>query len=109
MTTKTKPDIKWTGKSGTKYGYWIYKLPPNFVRKPGNYIFAKQNAAGNWIAIYIGETKELDERFDNHHKMLCIKKHGATHILAHVNTSGKDARLAEEADLVSQYNPPCNG
>lgn len=103
------PTQSWYGKSGTKYGYHVYKLPPDFAHKPGNYIFAKKNAAGNWVAVYIGQTKELDERFDNHHKMPCIKKSGATHIHAHLNSNGEKARLAEEADLVAKYSPPCNG
>jgi hypothetical protein len=103
------PTIKWPGKSGKTYQYWIYPLPPNFSSEPGNYIFAKQTSPGKWTPVYIGQTDDLSERFDDHHKMPCIKSHGATHIHAHKNTNGETTRKAEEADLIARWNPPCNG
>lgn len=102
------PTVIWTGASGKKYTYYVYKLPPNFVAKPGNYIFAKTNSQNQWEAAYIGETENLSERFDNHHAMPCINRNGATHIQAHVTNGGKQARLNEETDLVRNYNPTCN-
>jgi len=96
-----EPSVYWSGTSGKKYGYWVYKLPPNFAHKPGNYIFAKVNSAGKWEPLYIGQTKELDERFDNHHKMQKIKLHGATHIHAHTNSAGEQERLNEESSVVA--------
>lgn len=100
--------INWAGKSGSKYKYWIYKLPPDFSAKPGNYIFAKETKPGSWTPVYIGQTEDLSERFDNHHKANCISRNGATHIHAHINNP-KQARLAEESDLVARWNTPCNG
>jgi len=76
--------------------------------KGGNYCFAKETSRGRWKPIYFGETRDLSERFDNHHKMDCIKKEGATGLHAHINED-EDDRLAEEADLVDKWNPPCNG
>ena len=110
MTTITETKtIDWPGKSGKTYRYWIHPLPPNFKAAAGNYIFAKETSPGNgkWLPIYIGETKDLSERFDDHHKMGCIKRNGAMHIHAHTNDN-EQARLDEEADLIANWNPPCN-
>lgn len=42
-----------------------------------------------------------------HEKRPGAVRHGATHIHAHGNKDER-ARLAEEADLIASYNPPCN-
>lgn len=107
MTTATQT-VDWPGLSGKQYTYYVYKIGTPLKEAPGNYIFAKV-VNGRWSSIYIGETSDLSERFDNHHKMPCIKRNGATHIHAHVNNSGVSARRAEESDLIKQHNPPCNG
>ncbi len=101
------PTIQWPDRSGKKYTYWIYKFSAKLKAEAGNYIFAKETKSGSWSPVYIGQTKDLSERFDNHHKMPCIKRHGATHIHAHLN-SGHQARLAEESDLIEKWNTPCN-
>lgn len=106
--TKTKT-IEWRGASGKSYKYWIHRLPPNFSPVPGNYIFAKEVSPGKWKPIYIGQSDDLSERFDNHHKADCIARNGATHIHAHKNAAGETSRLAEEADLVKRWSPICNG
>ena len=107
MTTATQT-VTWPGHSEKKYTYYVYKIGTPLKAAPGNYIFAKRTATG-WIPIYIGETSDLSERFDNHHKMPCIKRNGATHIHAHVNNSGVTARRAEESDLIKRWKPSCNG
>jgi hypothetical protein len=102
------PTINWPGKSGTNYKYWIYPLGASLKAEGGNYIFAKEVRPGEWSPLYIGQTGDLNERFDNHHKADCIKKNGATHIHAHLN-GNDDTRLAEEADLIARWDPSCNG
>ena len=98
----------WTGQSGTRYEYKIYRVGTKFKALPGNYIFAKINARGYWEAIYAGETENLSTRFDNHHRQHCINLQGATHIHVHVNYGGSDARRAEERDIRLANDPPCN-
>ena len=74
------------------------------------YIFTKENAQNGLYAIYIGETHDLSERFDNHHKKSCIRAHLATHICVH--REGMDnhiPRLVVQNDLLAKENPPCNG
>ena len=98
----------WTGQSGTRYEYKIYRVGTKFKALPGNYIFAKKNASGRWVAIYAGETEDLSTRFENHHQQPCINLQGATHIHVHVNNGGAVARRAEERDIRLAYDPPCN-
>ena len=102
------PTINWEGKSGTKYNYWIYPFETTFNDKKGaNYVFAQETTTGSYKPIYIGQTGDLSERFDNHHKMPCIKRNNATHIHVHL-TSSEQNRFAEETDLLQRWNTPCN-
>jgi hypothetical protein len=100
--------VIWKGISGRQYRYYAYPIGTSFKSQPGNYIFAQENANGIF-AVYVGETSDLSERFENHHKSWCIARNGATHIHAHLNHEGPDARRAEELDIKNNYDPPCNG
>jgi len=102
------PTINWFGLSGREYKYWIYKIGKTFKEDPGNYIFAKETQTGYWSPSYIGETENLNQRLGNHEKEACARKHGATHIHAHLNSGGEEARRQEENDLIMKWKPPCN-
>ena len=103
------PDIYWPGASGKKYGYWILGLDRTLKNVAGNYIYAKKNAKGNWVPVYIGETGDLSSRvLDGHHQEDCIRRNGATHIHAHTKPGGRQARLDEETDLRANFDTPCN-
>ncbi len=99
--------IKWTGQSGQEYLYYIYRIADRLKHEGGNYIFAEETSPGRWAPRYIGQTEDLNDRLDDHEKEACAKRHGATHIHAHLNTN-KQARLAEEKDLILKWQPPCN-
>lgn len=101
--------VPWVGLSGATYTYWVYKLDTPLKAEPGNYCFAKYIGPGRWEPLYFGQTGNLSERFDFHHKVECAKRNGATHIHARINSNGEQARLREEADLVNRYHPTCNG
>ena len=103
-----KPDIRWTGESGKKYDYWIYPIDEQFPEVPGNYIFAKETKPRTWRPIYIGQTKNLAKRMENHEKEQCAIDNGATHIHAHESSDSEDERRKEEADLIEKWNPICN-
>ena len=106
MADKT---IVWEGASGKEYKYWIYDIGyANFDSVPGNYIFAKEAPPKTHSPIYIGETEDISERFDYHHKIDCIKRNGATHIHAHKSSSAKETRCEEESDLIQKWTPICN-
>lgn len=100
--------IYWEGASGRQYMYLSYRIGQAFVAKPGNYIFAKEAQPHAYTAVYIGQTGDLSERFDDHHKMPCIRAHGATHIHVHRSSKREEERLAEETDLLRKWNTPCN-
>lgn len=108
-TTTTVPTINWPGASGRKYLYRIYPIGQAFKAVAGNYIFAKEIEYNLFQPVYVGETSDLSERFDYHHKKNCIQRNGATHIMAHANDGGETARRTEEADLVRYHSPACNG
>ena len=57
------PEIKWIGKSGTGYTYWLYTIGTSFDAVPANYIFCKATPENKWRAIYIGQTGDLSDRF----------------------------------------------
>lgn len=100
--------IDWTGISGEKYNYQIYPLGTEFSNVPGNYVFARENESRRFTPIYIGQTSNLGERFDTHHKIPCIRRYGATHICVHKSSSNESVRMAEEQDLIKKWNLPCN-
>lgn len=102
------PTIKWPGKSGTNYKYWIYDRKTTFKAVAGNYIFAKEMKPGYWKPVYIGETSDLSSRFLNHHQNDCIDKNGATHIHVHSTAGGAQTRRDEETDLRGKWSTPCN-
>ena len=101
-------NMEWMGKSGTKYKYYIYNLDETHDAVPANYIFAKETSPDIYSAIYIGETGDISERFDYHHKMDCIKRNGATHIHTHKSSSSEKVRKTEETDLLALRKTPCN-
>lgn len=100
--------IKWPGKSGKEYLHHIYPIGSEFKEEAGNYAFAKQNSQGQWVSVYFGQSKNLNQRLENHEKEECATRNGATHIHAHLNSQGPDARLAEERDLIRHWLPVCN-
>ena len=70
--------------------------------------FVKDLTNNQYPLVYIGETGDLSERFDSHHKMPCIRQNGATQIGVH-RTNSKQAAQNIEEDVLGRYNPPCNG
>lgn len=100
--------IDWGGKSGKAYRHWIYDIGTQLKKAAGNYVFARETTPGKLSPIYVGQTGDLSERFDNHHKMPCIRRSGATHITAHTIDAGEAARRAEETDIIERWDPPCN-
>ena len=100
--------IRWEGKSGKQYEYWVYPINTTFKDEPGNYIYAKRNFAGKWQPVYIGQTSSLSQRLASHEKEQSVtRRGGATHILAHISVNAM-ARRDEEADLIRRYRPPFN-
>ncbi len=103
-----QPDIYWTGESGRKYGYWIHPIEAQFRKIAGNIIFARQTETGEWVPLYIGQTRNFDEGLSDQEMEVCAKKNGATHVHAHFSSPDEHVRKAEKADLVAKWKPVCN-
>jgi cytosine/adenosine deaminase-related metal-dependent hydrolase len=101
--------VIWYGFSGKGYEYRVFPLNTRFVDQPGNYCFCGQTSSG-WSPKYFGEAESLRDRLNDrfHERLECARRNGATHVAAHINVAGRDARLAEEADLRKAFDPPCN-
>lgn len=98
----------WAGQSGKEYSYVVYPIDAAFAALPGNYIYAQEAQDGNWIPIYISQTRDLHQRLEGHVKVEDAVQNGATHIHAHYCASGQASRCSEERDLILNWQPVCN-
>ena len=99
--------ITFTGSSFQTYVFEKHPIGAPFPPLGACYVFIQQMFPQS--PIYIGETGDLSDRFENHHKLPCIRSEGATHICIYVTGMERlDNRQAVESDLLGRYNPPCN-
>jgi len=97
------------GASGANYTFHVYPWGTDLKPIGGVYIvLRKPSSNGNYDILYVGQTSDLSERFDNHHKKPCFDRNRKSHISAMVESS-EQRRLAIESDLLSNYNTTCNG
>jgi hypothetical protein len=105
----SKADIYWTGASGKKYGYWIHAIDTEFRKIAGNSIFARPAENGEWVPVYIGQTRNFDVGLtDDAEKMACARQNGATHVHTHFSSPDEPIRRAEMEDLAAKWKPVCN-
>ena len=105
--------VTFTGESGTKYEFNVYPLDTDFQAVAAVYFFTKRTKKTDGSHthrkhIYVGETEDLSDRFDNHHKMSCIERNGANCVCTHPEST-ESKRLEVEQDLIDAYSPVCNG
>ena len=94
--------------SGASYSFDVYPWGTSFKALGAVYLVLKKSLDGNYTILYVGQTGNLSERFDDHHKNTCFSRNGRTHIGIKPE-SVETTRLAIETDLVRNYNPTCNG
>ena len=100
---------EWTGQSRSRYIYFVYDIPMKPFDAPANYIFTRwDRKTQTWYPLYIGETDNLTQRFNNHEKWPCAQQHGVTHIHVHNKSTSQLDRRLEKDDLIAHWNPPCN-
>ncbi|MEW8701853.1 MAG: hypothetical protein AB2601_20525 [Candidatus Thiodiazotropha sp.] len=104
MAKETTVTLK--GVSGRSYDFDVYPWGTSFKPVGAVYTVLKRNGT-NFSILYIGQTGDLSERLDNHHKRPCFDRNGKTHIGIHLESS-EPSRLAIETDLVRNYSPTCN-
>ena len=102
------PFISWPGQSGKEYQYEMHPLDTGLKALPGNFIYARQAEDGNWVPIYIAQTRDLHQRLEGHVSLDHAMANGATHIHVHYCTTGQAARCTEERDLILRWQPVCN-
>jgi hypothetical protein len=83
-------------------------MDATFQAVPANYIYAGQSEDGQWVPIYIGQTRALKQRLEGHVSLEDAMAQGATHIHVHISTTGQAARCSEEHDLLEFWHPVCN-
>jgi hypothetical protein len=106
--TTSSPFVNWAGESGNEYPYMVYTFEDALPCLPGNYIYAKQTEGGEWIPLYIAQTRDMHQRLEGHEKMQDAMENGATHVHVHLSTAGQATRCSEERDLIQRWKPVCN-
>lgn len=95
------------------YDFTVYSIDHNFSSNAAVYAvtYQYQNPDDKkwWhIVKYVGQTDNLAERFEGHHKADCFEEQKANCVCVH-QESNEQTRLAIEADLIKAYTPVCNG
>ncbi|MEZ5529365.1 MAG: GIY-YIG nuclease family protein [Porticoccaceae bacterium] len=109
MTIYEKPkvdEVTLRGASEQTYPFNVYPWGTSF--KPLGAVYTVLRLEGSkYTILYIGQTNNLSERFDNHHRKVCFDRNGKTHIGIHQEASEKQ-RFYKETDMVRNYSPTCN-
>ena len=100
--------IELVGLTGTAYAYTPMTIESAWNSVAGNYAFASQTELGNWRILYVAETPSLRDSLPQHPLWPEALKFGCTHVLAHLNDDGAQARQLEEHDLIVALEPPMN-
>ena len=104
MTKETTVTLK--GASGRSYDFDVFPWGTSFNAVGAVYTVLKRNTS-NFTILYIGQTGDLSDRFDNHHKQSCFDRNGKTHIGIHLESS-ESRRFDIETDLLRNYSLVCN-
>ena len=99
------------GKKTGKHSFNIYDMKTALDSVGGIYIVTKRskNNEGKYEhkVIYIGETKNLKDRFSNHHRQSCFDKNNSN-CICFLQEENESKRLEIEKDLIETVSPPCN-
>ncbi|OGQ97556.1 MAG: hypothetical protein A2521_10230 [Deltaproteobacteria bacterium RIFOXYD12_FULL_57_12] len=97
------------GSSGQKYEFAVFRWGQAFNPVGGVYLVLRKRIGiiSTHDILYIGQTGDLSERFDDHHKQGCFDRNARTHIGVRVENL-EAARLAIERDRLGNYKTACN-
>lgn len=109
---KLNATVTLTGKTGQKYQFDVYSVDTTWKDNVECVYYIsrryKNNEGGfSHDDIYIGETDDLKDRINNHHKRDCFRREKYNAISIHLENHEHD-RLNIESDLLGAKNPPCN-
>jgi hypothetical protein len=95
-----------TGDFGKEYVFEVHALDADLH---GGAVYAVTRwEEDEHVLLYLGQTGELENRFDGHHKSECFDENDADCLCVH-RDGNKESRLKKEADLMARYHPICNG
>ena len=100
--------VNLVGLTGTAYSYEIAAMDTAWNAVAGNYAFAKETELGTWRVLYVGEAGSLKDCLGHHALWREAQSFGCTHVLAHLNDDGDQARHLEQHDLIVGLKPPMN-
>ena len=104
----TVPCHVWVGQSGREYPYSVYPIDTPFKPGPANYILAAESQDGDWIPLFIAQTRDLHQRLEGSEQQGHARQQGATHIHVHIGSGNQAARCTEDHDLILRWRPACN-
>jgi hypothetical protein len=96
------------GASGAVYPLNVHPWGTAFQSFGAAYSVRQKRLDGRHDILYIGQTSDVSERFDDHHKDWCFRAHGRTHIGVHAEPS-EARRQVIGTDLIRGNSTPCNG
>lgn len=106
MSQAAKQTITISGKSKRTYKFDLYPKSYSWNSVAGVYLVLRQSMS-KYDPIYIGETSDLGDRFQNHHKRTCFERNGWTH-LGFLHEKNLKKRRAIESDILGNYKWYCN-
>ncbi len=103
-----QPTAQAQGASGATYPFQVFVWGTQFQPCGAVYLVLRKLPNGNHAILYVGQTGDLSERFECHHKALCFLVQGCTHIGV-LAEPWERRRLVIESDLIVKHQPFCNG
>jgi hypothetical protein len=99
------------GKSGKAYRFTVYPLRTKIRKIAGLFIIANrshdESSCQQHQALYVGQTEDLSQPFERHHRAEEFKRHGANCVCLHADESPR-SRVEKKRDLVAAMRPVCN-
>lgn len=96
-----------TANDGQTFNFSVYRKETQFKPIPALYAFMKRGEDGRYRVLYIGKTKDLSTRFDNHHKWDEASRLGFEYIAVCTDITLAMLDVAEKG-LIAHYRPRCN-
>lgn len=102
-----------TGASGDEYEFEVFSPDTEWGKDKVVYIFAEDQGDGEYAPIYIGQTRNMAERWERHQydstdgKWPCAEESGADCVCL-LDAPDTGFRWGTEADLIDNYDTECN-
>ena len=96
------------GASEASYRFTVFPWGTNFNPIGAVYlILRKEFSGGKYTILYVGQTGDLSDRFNGHHKQHCFDNNRKSHIGV-LREGLESRRLNIESDLIGNYQTACN-